>query len=213
MHKQEDQIDNNRRGLRKSGGVSQQQALLLRAIWFSFILAGVAICLCAAQSNKGEAPAISTQITKKGVSNLVCRISVQKTEWQQPQASEVGLVIENRLDSELSVSVVPALTLRPPATTEEPQKSELGYMALWNWDKGTTLPPSATVPLQLKSGSSKKVFSDIASLLWSRTDESAIPHSKLSAVVPPGRYSLRLVLTGRHGKALCSSNIVNVLIK
>jgi hypothetical protein len=31
--------------------------------------------------------------------------------------------------------------------------------------------------------------------------------------VPPGRYSLHLDLTGRHGKALCSSNAVSVLIK
>jgi hypothetical protein len=171
-------------------------------------------CLYAAQANKGNSPATSpsTQATTEGIGNLVCRISVQKAEWQQPQAVEVGLVIENRLDSELSLSVVPALTLTP-LTADESQKRDVSYAALWDLDRGTTLSPSSTASLQLKAGSSKKLSSDVASLSWSRMNSSALPQSKLFKVVPPGRYSLRLELTGRHGMALCSSNAVNVLIK
>ena len=185
----------------------------MRTTGFLLIIAGVT-CLSAAQ-DKANSPATSTspQATTEGTANLVCRISVQKAEWQPPQAVEVGLVIENRLDSELSVSVVPSLTLKPFAALEEPHKSELSYVALWDLDKGTTLPLSATASLQLKPGSSKKVSSDIASLLWLQIKSSARPQSKLFKVVPPGRYSLHLDLTGRHGKALCSSNAVSVLIK
>ena len=179
------------------------------------LLAGAVTCLCAGQANQGDSALISTstQATREEIGNLVCRISVQKTEWQQLQPVEVGLVIENRLDSELSVAVVPSLRLKPLAATEEPQKGELNYLALWDLDKGTTLPLSDTVSLQLKPGSSKNVASDIASLLWSRTNGSVLPDSNLFKVVPPGSYSLRLVLTGRHGKDLCSSNAVGVLIK
>ena len=186
----------------------------MRTTGFFLIIAGVT-CLYAAQATNGNSPATltSTKAATEGISNLVCRISVQKAEWQQPQAVEVGLVIENRLDSELSLSVVPSLTLTPFAAAEEPQKSEPSYVALWDFDKGTTLPRSATTSLQLKPGASKEVSSDIASLLWSQINSSALPHSKLFKVVPPGRYSLRLELTGRHGMALCSSNAVNVLIK
>src|SRR5215467_15026578 len=124
----------------------------MRTICVPLIIAGLT-CLCAAQANNGNSPATSTQATQEGIGNLICRISVQKTEWQQPQTVEVALVIENRLDSELSVSVVPSLTLKPFAATKEPQKSELGYVALWDLDKGTRLPLSATASLQLKSGS------------------------------------------------------------
>jgi hypothetical protein len=186
----------------------------MRTTGFLLVIAGVT-GLFAAQANKGNSPATSTstKATTKSIGNLVCRISVQKAEWQQPQAVEVGLVIENRLDSQLSVSVVPSLTLKPFAAAEEPQKSELSYVALWDLDKGTTLPRSATASLQLKPGGSKKVSSDIASLLWSQINSSVLPPSKLFKVVPSGRYSLRLELIGRHGMALCSSNAVDVLIK
>jgi hypothetical protein len=186
----------------------------MRKIWFRLIFAGVA-CLCAAQADKGNSPATSAsaQATKEGSGNLICSISVQKTEWQQPQSVEVGVVIENRADAELSVPVVPSFILKPHAATEEPQKSELSYLALWDLEKGTTLPLSATVSLQLKPGGLKKVSSDITSLLWSRINWSVLPHSKLFKVVPAGGYSLRLELTGKDGKILCSSNAVGVVIK
>ena len=203
------------RSLEKERGLFSLTDVLMRTIWFPFILAGLVACLCPAQATKGDSAAISTstQVPKEGIGNLVCSISVQKTEWQGPQAVEASLVIENRLDSELSVSVVPSLTLKPLAGAEESHQSGLSYLALWDWDKGTTLSPSATVSLQLKPGSSKNASSDIASLLWSKINGSVVPHSNLFKVVPPGRYSLHLVLTGRHGKDLCSSNAVSVLIK
>lgn len=186
----------------------------MRTTWFCLILAGVA-CLCAAQKQKVASPAASTsaQVTKEGSGNLICSLSVQKTEWQQPHSVEVGVVIENRSDAELSVPVVPSFVLKPLTATEEPQKSELSYLALWDFQKGTTLSLSATVPLQLKPGGSKKVSSDISSLLWSRMNWSVLPHSKLFKVVPAGEYSLRLELTGKGGKTLCSSNAVDVVIK
>ena len=186
----------------------------MRKIWFRLIFAGVA-CLCAAQADKGNSPATSAsaQATKEGSGNLICSISVQKNEWQQPQSVEVGVVIENRADAKLSVPVVASFILKPHAATEEPQKGELSYLALWDLGNGKTLPLSATVSLQLKPGGSKKVSSVITSLLWSRINWSVLPHSKLFEVVPAGGYSLLLELTGKDGKTLCSSNAVDVVIK
>jgi hypothetical protein len=215
VDKQKLQVDGSHGNPGKERGRPSATGVLVRRVCFPFILAGVVTCLCAAQASQGNplASSTSTQGTREGIGNLVCTISLQQTEWQQPQVVEVGLVIENRLDSELSVSVVPSLTLKPIAATEESQKSEAGYLALWDLGKGKTLPASATSPLQLKPGDSKRVSSDIASLLWSGINASVPPQSKLFQVVPPGRYTLRLELIGRHGMPLCSSNAVNVLIK
>jgi hypothetical protein len=186
----------------------------MRINWFPLILAGM-VCVCTAQADKIRSPATSTsaQATKEGSGNLTCNIFVQKTEWQHPQPVEVGVVMENGSDAELSMRVVPYFILKPLAATEEPQKSELSYLALWDLEKGTTLPISATVSLQLKPGDSKKVSSDITNLLWSRINWSVLPHSRLFKVVPAGRYSLRLEFTERDGRTLCSSNAVSVLIK
>jgi hypothetical protein len=186
----------------------------MRKIWFHLIFAGVG-CLCAAQADKGNSSATSAsaQAIKEGNGNLICNISVQKTEWHQPQRAEVAVVLENASGTDLSVPVVPSFILEPLAPGEEQQKSELSYLALWDLEKGTTLPLSSTVSLQLKPGDSKKATSDISNLLWSRINWSVLPHSKLFKVVPAGRYSLRLELTGGDGKTLCSSNAVDVLIK
>jgi hypothetical protein len=186
----------------------------MRTIWFRLILAGVA-CLCAAQADKGNRPATSAsaQATKEGSGNLICSISVQKTEWHQPQRVDVAVVLQNPSETELSLTVVPSFILKPLATMEEQQKSELSYLALWDMEKGTTLPLSSTVSLQLKPGDSKRVTADISSLLWSRINWSVLPHSKLFKVVPAGMYSLRFELTGKDGKTLCSSKAVDVGIK
>ncbi len=155
----------------------------------------------------------SAQATKEGSGNLICTISVQKLEWHQPQRVEVAVVVENPSETELSVPVVPSFILKPLAPTEEQQKNELSYLALWDLEKGTTLPLSSTVSLQLKPGDSKKLTSDISDLLWSRINWSVLPHSKLFKVVPAGRYLLRLELTGNDGKTLCSSNALDIFIK
>lgn len=185
----------------------------MRIVWFCLILAGVT-CLCAAHAEKGNSPMTpaSAQATKEGSGNLICSISVQKTEWHKPQRVEVAVVLENASEAELSVPVVPFFILEPLAQREQ-QVSELSYSALWNLKIGKTLPLSSTVSLQLKPGDSRKVTSDISNLLWSRFNWSVLPHSKLFTVVPEGRYSLRLKLTESNGKTLCSSNALDVLIK
>jgi len=186
----------------------------MKTIWFVLILAGTA-CLCTAQADKRSSPAASpsADATNESSGELICTISVQELEWHQPQSVDVAVIIKNRSETALSVPVVPSFILTPLAHTEEPQKGELSYLALWDLERRTTLPLSSTVSLQMKPGDSRTVTSDLASLLWSRINWSVLPHSKLFEVVPAGRYALRLELTGSNGKALCSSNAVDVLIR
>jgi hypothetical protein len=187
----------------------------MKTIWLLLIIIAAMCCLCPAQSEKGDPPTASARVQaiKEGSGTLFCNISVQKLQWKKTEPIEVAVVIENRSESELNVPVVPSFTLKPVAAADEPASSELSYLAFWDLRKGTTLPLSTTVPLQLKRGDSKSITSDIADLLWSRINWSVLPHSKLFAVVPPGGYSLHLELVGNDGKMLCSSNVVDVLIK
>jgi hypothetical protein len=125
----------------------------------------------------------------------------------------VSVVISNRTRDEINVPVVPAFVLKPPAPTEEPLRTELSYVALWDLAKGAVLHPSSAVPLKLEPGDSKKIAVDLSTLLWSRINWSVLPHDKLSVAVPAGKYSLYMQLTGKDGETLCSSKSVDVLIK
>ena len=173
----------------------------MKIIWSGLIILATTAGLSTAQSGVSD-------VTKGSSGSLGCKISVQKLHWLQPESAKVAVVIENRSEAGVSVPVAPSFTLKPPA-----QPDELSYVALWDLRKGTTLPVSTTVPLELKAGQSKTIESDVSELLWSRINWSVLPHSKLYAVVPAGKYSLRLDLGGNDGRLLCSSNAVDVLIK
>ena len=176
------------------------------------ILAEVA-CQCNAQARQETSSGASTlaSATSEGSVKLTCSISVQMSEWDRQHPVQATVLIQNRSKIEFKPRIVPLLELTPPP--EEALKGELSYLALWNLETGTPLTPSSTISLHLRPGDSKKVTTDVATLLWSRTNWSVLPHSKLFRVVPPGRYSLRLGLTDSDGKTLCSSNAVPIVIK
>lgn len=183
----------------------------MKIIWFFLIFVG-SLCPCAEQASKNIAELASAKASKERNSNLDCSISAQSLEWRSPPV-EVSAVIENRSKNALGVPVVPAFVLKPSVPTEESLKAELSYQALWDLGKKTSLPVFSTVFLQLKPGDSRKITVDISKLLWSRMNSSVLPHSKLFEAVPAANYSLRLELTGKDGRVLCSSNAVDILIK
>jgi hypothetical protein len=185
----------------------------MRIIVFFIVL--TAVCLCAAQTGHAALaqeplPAHSTNERSEA---LTCNIDVRTREWKHPGLIEISAEFENPSETQMDLQAVPSLILRPLVPTEEPLRTELSYRALWDLEKGKTLPVSATVPLRLKGGDSKKIAHDISKLLWSRINSALLPHSSLFKVVPAGRYSLSLELSGNDGKVLCSSNVVEVLIK
>ena len=186
----------------------------MRTICCFLILAEVA-CLCSAQAVQESSPGASklASVTSERSVNLNCSISIQKSEWDRQHPVQVAVLIQNRSQIELNPRIVPSLELTPLKPSEEPLKGGLSYLALWNIETGAPLAPSSTITLHLAPGDSKKVTSNIATLLWSRANWSVLPHSRLFRVVPAGRYSLRLELTGSDGKPLCSSKAVAVVIK
>jgi len=184
----------------------------MKTVLFFLMISG-AMCQCIAQTDQRDAHEKSASTRARKDDSLICSISVDEIGWHEPKPVGVAVVIENRSEADVNVPVVPSFILSPLAPAMDPQKGELNYVALWDFEKGTTLSLSSTIPLQVKAGVSRKINSDIASLLWSRVNWSVLPHSKLYKVVPAGRYSLRLELTGNDGKTLCSSNAVDVTIK
>jgi hypothetical protein len=178
-------------------------------------LALIAVCSGAAPGGHvGPAPEpVAARSTHEGSGTLICNIAIRTREWNHPGPIEISAVFENRSENEMTVRAVPSLILRPPVPAEEPLRTELSYQALWDLEKEKTLPVSATVPLRLKGGDSKKIAGDISKLLWSRINSPLLPHSSLFKAVPAGRYSFSLELSGNDGNILCSSNVIEVLIK
>jgi hypothetical protein len=178
-----------------------------------FLILSVTACLCVAQTHHGiqRAKTVSAPVGEKGY--LTCSISVQEPEWRESQHAEVALVVENRLGAEVSMRVVPFFELEPLDAVEERRGGEFTYLALWDLEKGTTLPFDATTFLELKTGESTKITSDVASFSWTRFNSSLPPDSGLFRVVSAGKYSLRLELIGRNGRAICSSNAVDVFVR
>lgn len=165
----------------------------------------------AAQSDKSNSSATAAS-GKHGDSKLICSISVKEPDRQAKQSIEVGVVVKNGTDHQLVESVVPYFMLTPLTVMAEAQRNELTYEALWDVEKGTSLPVSSTSLLDLNPGQARKFSLDIGDLLWSRVNWSVLPHSKLLKVVPAGRYSLHLELAGNGGRSLCSSKSVDVHI-
>ncbi|HXM68679.1 MAG TPA: hypothetical protein VN911_18265 [Candidatus Acidoferrum sp.] len=179
------------------------------------LLAVIAVCSFAARASDAATPQEPepADSANEGSGSLICNIAVPTQEWNRPGPIELSATVENRSHTEVNVQVVPSLILRPPVPAKEPLRTELSYQALWDLEKGRALPVSATVPLRLKGGDLKKIAHDISKLLWSRNNSALLPHSSLFNAVPAGKYSLSLELNGNEGKILCSSNVIEVLIK
>lgn len=186
----------------------------MRAVCSLSILA-LSASLCVAQASResprGESTLASS--TSAGGVNLTCSISVQKPGCDPQHPVQVAILIQNRSQLDLNLRTVPSFVLTPLKPAQEPLKEEMSYLALWDLETGAPLPLSSTISLHLPPGDSKRAGSDIAALLWSRVNWSGLPHSRLFRVVPAGRYSLRLELTGNDGKTLCISNEVAIVIK
>jgi hypothetical protein len=195
----------------ESGGCTMRTAWIAPRI---AALAALAACVCAAQSGmRNFVTSQSMPNTSASSDGLVCKISLKELQWHRSESVEMTAVIDNHSENPVRVRVVPSLTLKPLAqASNNANLDELSYIALWDIRKGASLPLSTTVQLELKTGQSSVIASDISELLWSRVNWSVLPHSKLFDVVPTGRYLLHLELGTTDGKVLCSSNPLNVLV-
>jgi hypothetical protein len=144
---------------------------------------------------------------------LVCSLSAQSPTWDKASPVEISIVIENRSDNALRMKMGRSLSLTPADLTEEPQKSELSYVALMDLPAPRSLAVSRAVPLRLGAHGREEVTVGIARLLWTRVNWSVLPHSTLFEVVPSGKYLLQFTITAHNEKDGCSSNALAVEIK
>lgn len=186
----------------------------MRIILIGLVLTS-SVCLCAAQATQNilTASSLSVQPAKKGGDSLICNLTLQTLEWDHSHPVEVSAMVQNTSKASLDVAVVPAFLLKPMVPDQEPLRTEFSYSALWDLEKGVSLPVSATVLLRLKPGEVRKIKVDVATLFWSRINSPVLPHLKLFNAVPTGKYSMHLELTANVGSVLCSSNVVEVVIK
>jgi hypothetical protein len=173
------------------------------------------ICLCAVQGGKGTFPSSTgPHVTAKGYP-LACNVSVKNSTWDKNSPVEVSIVIENRSSNTLNMRIVPSLSLTASDVAEEPQRSELSYVALMNLPGAGagSVAMSRTVPLRLNGHAREEVTWDIAKLLWKRLNWSVLAHSTLFEAVPAGKYQLQFTITASNGRDVCSSNALPVEMK
>jgi hypothetical protein len=129
---------------------SESGGLQMKVFYVLTLVVGT-ICLCAVQGGKGTFPSSTgPHVTAKGYP-LACNVSVKNSTWDKNSPVEVSIVIENRSSNTLNMRIVPSLSLTASDVAEEPQRSELSYVALMNLPGAGagSVAMSRTVPLRL----------------------------------------------------------------